>query len=191
MDYVVFDLETTGLSPERDAVVEIGAVYVRGGQVLGTPHFHRLVNPERDIPWRASQVHGIRARDVRDAPTLREVLPEFLDFVDGRAVVAHNVGFDAGFMRAAAKRYGLLWQPSAEICTAQLSRRAFPGERGHTLDALARRCGLKFGEHGPGEYGRHRSLGDVRVTAHAFVDLCRRLGLSAPSAEEGVAQPAV
>lgn len=185
MDYVVFDLETTGLSPERDAVVEIGAVYVRGGEVVGAPHFHSLVNPERDIPWRASQIHGIRAQDVRGAPTLREVLPEFLDFVDGRAVVAHNVGFDAGFLRAAARRYGLAWQPSAEICTMQLSRRAFPGERGHNLDLLARRCGLKFGEQGAGEHGRHRSLGDVQVTAHAFVELYRRLGLLAPDRVRG------
>ena len=181
MDYVVFDLETTGLSPTRDAVVEVGAMLVRGGQVIETPHFHRLVNPERDIPWHASRVHGIRAQDVRGAPTLREVLPEFLDFVGGRAVVAHNIGFDAGFVRAAAARYGLVWQPRAELCTMQLSRDAFPGERGHNLDSLARRCGLEFGEG-----GRHRSLGDVRVTAHAFVELCRRLGPAALGAEEGV-----
>jgi DNA polymerase III subunit epsilon len=111
---------------------------------------------------------------VQDAPRLGEVLPAFLDFVGGRAVVAHNVAFDSGFIRAGAARHGLIWQPARELCTVQLSRRAFPHERGHKLDAVAQRLGLEF-EAG----GRHRSLGDVRVTAEAFLLLTKRLELAA------------
>jgi DNA polymerase-3 subunit epsilon len=173
VEYVVFDLETTGLSAERDAIVEIGAMLVRDGQVLENEVFQTLVNPEREIPWYASRVHGIRDAHVRDAPKAEEAVRDFLSFVDGRAVVAHNIGFDGSFVRAAAKRAGLVWAPGAEICTVQLSRRAFPKERSHKLDVLAQRFGLEF-EAG----GRHRSLGDVRVTAHAFVALCRMLGVA-------------
>ncbi|WP_041231224.1 3'-5' exonuclease [Deinococcus peraridilitoris] len=172
MEYVVFDLETTGLSPEKDAIIEIGAMYVRDGELIEAPLFHALVNPEREIPWYASRVHGIRNAHVAGAPKLAEVLPAFLDFVGDRAVVAHNIGFDAGFMRMATRRHGLLWTPREEICTVQLSRRAFPRERSHKLDLLASRFGLSFEEG-----GRHRSLGDVRVTAQAFLALQAQLGL--------------
>ena len=179
-EYVVFDLETTGLSPERDAIVEIGAMRVRGGQVQAHEVFQTLVKPQDaqgntlSIPWYTVRVHGINDQMVRSAPQLNEVLPQFLEFVGGAAVVAHNVAFDSGFIRAGAARHGLLWQPAREVCTVQLSRRAFPQERGHKLDAVASRLGLEFE---PG--GRHRSMGDVRVTAEAFVRLMERLELAA------------
>lgn len=182
-EYVVFDLETTGLSHERDAIVEIGAMRVRGGQVLHGEVFQTLVHPQdaagnsMSIPWYTQRVHGISDSMVRGAPRLDTVLPEFLKFVGDAAVVAHNISFDSGFMRTAARRHGLSWQPARELCTVQLSRRAFPNERGHKLDALAMRLGLEF-EAG----GRHRSLGDVRVTAEAFVQLLRRLELAGSAA---------
>ncbi|EYB67979.1 DNA polymerase III subunit epsilon [Deinococcus phoenicis] len=176
MNVVVFDLETTGLSPERDAIVEIGALRVRDGQVVESEQFETLVRPVNPagellrIPWHAQRVHGISDAMVRSAPDLSQVLPEFLDFVGDAAVVAHNVGFDGGFMRAAARRHGLVWSPPTEYCTVQLSRRAFPRERAHNLDVLAQRLDLTFA---PG--ARHRSLGDVQVTAQAFVRLMERL----------------
>ncbi|WP_221089083.1 3'-5' exonuclease [Deinococcus aquaedulcis] len=178
MNVVVFDLETTGLSPERDGIVEIGALRIVDGQVDETQKFETLVRPTGEggqpllIPWRAEKVHGISNEMVRGAPTPEEVLPEFLDFVNGWPVVAHNVGFDGGFMRVHARRHGLEWQPAAEHCTVQLSRRAFPRERAHNLNALADRLGLNFA---PG--GRHRSFGDVQVTAQAYVRLMERLGV--------------
>jgi DNA polymerase III subunit epsilon len=179
-EYIVFDLETTGLSPEKDAIVEIGAMRIRGGQLDEAQVFQTLVKPQDSrgqtlsIPWYTQRVHGISDRMVQDAPRLGEVLPAFLDFVGGRAVVAHNVAFDSGFIRAGAARHGLVWKPAREVCTVQLSRRAFPHERGHKLDAVADRLGLEF-EIG----GRHRSLGDVRVTAEAFLLLTERLKLTA------------
>ncbi len=176
MNVVVFDLETTGLSPEHDAIVEIGAVRVIEGQVYESLKYETLVRPtnmygeEVMIPWRAQQVHGISNEMVRHAPTIAEVMPEFIEFVGVAAVVAHNIGFDGSFMRANAKRLGLSWKPSAEYCTVQLSRRAFPKERAHNLTVLAERLGLSFAEG-----GRHRSFGDVQVTASAYVQLLERL----------------
>ena len=175
-EYVVFDLETTGLSPERDAIVEIGALRIRGGVIQATERFETLVRPTRPdgsvmpIPWRAAQVHGISDAMVRQAPALPEVLPAFLTFVGGATVVAHNISFDGGFMRVAARRHGLTWTPSRELCTVQLSRRAFPRERGHSLGVLAQRLDLQFA---PG--GRHRSFGDVEVTAQAFLRMLEML----------------
>ena len=169
MDYVVFDLETTGLSPERDAIVEIGALRVRGGVVLEEESFHSLVNPLRPIPFYVSRVHGLFDKHVRDAPTLEQVLPRFLEWVGESPVVAHNASFDVGFIRAGALKHGLEWNP-VQLCTVQLSRRAFPGVRGHKLDDLASRFDLRFTE-------RHRSMGDVRVTAQAFVQLSQKLAL--------------
>lgn len=180
MDAVVFDLETTGLSPERDGVVEIGAVRVSGGRILEEHKFESLVKPTNAlglpmlIPWQAQRVHGITDRMVKDAPTIEQVLPEFLDFVGGLPVVAHNVAFDGGFMRANARRLGLTWNPPLELCTVQLSRRAFPRERAHNLTVLADRLGLQFA---PG--GRHRSFGDVQVTAQAYLKLMEMLQVGA------------
>ncbi|KEF35589.1 MULTISPECIES: 3'-5' exonuclease [Deinococcus] len=176
MNVVVFDLETTGLSPQRDAIVEIGAMRVRDGRVVEDERFETLVRPLSGdghplrIPWRAQQVHGISDAMVRDAPDLGDVLPQFLDFVGDSVVVAHNISFDTSFLRAATGRYGLRWAPPAQHCTLQLSRQAFPAERSHRLDLLAERLGLSFA---PG--GRHRSLGDVRVTAEAYLRLLERL----------------
>lgn len=176
VDVVVFDLETTGLSPERDGIVEIGALRVVDGRIDETQRYETLVRPTTAagdpmlIPWHAERVHGISNEMVRHAPTIGQVLPEFLDFVGGSAVVAHNIGFDGGFMRANAARLGLTWQPAAEHCTVVLSRRAFPKERAHNLTVLADRLGLNFA---PG--GRHRSFGDVQVTAQAYVRLLELL----------------
>lgn len=171
---VVFDLETTGLSPDRDAIIEIGALKIIDGVIQEAVCFESLVCPtdamgKRILIHPASQrVHGITDRMVHAAPCIGEVLPQFVEFVGHLPVVAHNVSFDGRFMRANAGRLGLNWQPT-EWCTVQLSKKVFPKERAHNLDALAGRLGLTF----TGE--RHRSLADVRVTAQAYLLLQQRL----------------
>lgn len=175
-EFVIFDLETTGLSLEKDAIVEIGALRVVDGVIVPEERFESLVRPLTasgdpfPIPWQASRVHGITDQMVSSAPPLAEVLPQFLEFVGGAGVVAHNIAFDSGFMRVAAQRHGLTWSPAPQLCTVQLSRRAFPRERSHNLDALSQRLGLSFAEG-----GRHRSFGDVQVTAQAFLKLMEQL----------------
>ena len=166
-EVVVFDLETTGLSAERDAIVEIGAVVVRGGQVLERESFHTLVDPGRSIPWYVTKVHGIRDDMVQGSPAITRALPEFLAFVDGRPLVAHNAGFDASFVVANCQRLGLA-SPGPFHCTMRLSQEVYPRERRHNLDAVCTRLRLKPSE-------RHRALADAEMTARAFVLLQRLL----------------
>jgi len=94
--YVAIDLETTGLDPERDAIIEIGAVRFRGDQVLGT--FESLVNPGRPIPYSIQPLTGIKPDDVRHAPPLASVLPRLRRLVGDQPIVGHNVGFDLSFL---------------------------------------------------------------------------------------------
>ena len=118
--FVVFDLETTGGSPEEDAVTEIGAVKVRGGEVIG--EFATLVDPQRGIPPQIVSLTGITQLMVTGAPPMAEVLPAFLEFAKGAVLVAHNSGFDVSFLKAACRRHGYPWRPRRQ-CSAQPTRR--------------------------------------------------------------------
>lgn len=171
MQWVVFDLETTGLSPRNDAILEIGAVVVEGAHVTDE-RFHSLINPGRPIPWFVTRVHGIQDRMVASSPRLETVLPAFLEFVGDRTLVAHNAGFDMGFLSEHASRLGLS-APRTAHCTMELSRRIFPGERRHNLDALCARLGLEASS-------RHRALSDAEVTAQAFVRLSDMIAAREP-----------
>lgn len=168
---VVFDLETTGFSAASDAILEIGAVVVRDGEVRHDETFETLVHPGRPIPWFVSRVHGIRDRTVRDSPSLETALPAFLEFVGGRPLVAHNANFDMGFLAEHAARLGLR-APRDYRCTMELSRRAFPAERQHNLDAVCARLGLDPDT-------RHRALPDAVATAEALVRLEQLLARAA------------
>jgi DNA polymerase-3 subunit epsilon len=105
--FVVVDLETTGGTPAQCGITEIGAVKVRGGEVLG--EFQTLVNPAEPIPAFISVLTGITDSMVRDAPRIDSALPAFLEFAAGSVLVAHNAGFDIGFLKAAAARTGTRW----------------------------------------------------------------------------------
>ncbi|MGC8787106.1 MAG: 3'-5' exonuclease, partial [Anaerolineae bacterium] len=100
--YVALDLETTGVDPERDAIIEIGAVKFRDQQVLDT--WSALVNPQRPIPYKIQKLTGIDPQDVQNAPALASVLPRLTSFIGDHPVVGHNVSFEASFLR----RHGLL-----------------------------------------------------------------------------------
>ncbi|HBA51189.1 MAG TPA: PolC-type DNA polymerase III, partial [Lachnospiraceae bacterium] len=104
-DYVVFDIETTGFSPVNNRIIEIGAVKVSGGKV--TDRFSTFVNPQVPIPFEIEKLTGIRDDMVTDAPLIEEVLPKFLDFCEGCALVAHNAGFDMSFILENARRLGI------------------------------------------------------------------------------------
>lgn len=163
MHAVVFDLETTGLSPTTDEILEIGALVVRDGRVVRDERFQTLVRPTRPISVEVSLIHGIRDEHVAGAPPLAEALPAFLRFVDGRPLVAHNAGFDLSFLRAAGSRLGLP-VPAGAHCTMVLSRRCFPRERRHNLASACARLGVL-------PSGAHRALADVEATAELFVRL--------------------
>lgn len=167
--FVVFDLETTGGSAAEDAVTEIGAVKVRGGQVLG--EFGTLVDPERGIPPQIVALTGITQFMVTGAPRMDTVLPSFLEFAAGSVLVAHNSGFDIGFMKAACERHGYHWPKPTVLCTVRLSRRVLSREEAPScrLSALAELFQVTTRP-------THRALDDARATVEVLHHLLERVG---------------
>jgi DNA polymerase-3 subunit epsilon len=173
--FVVVDLETTGGRTKStdgnapDAITEIGAVKVRGGAVLG--EFATLVDPERSIPPQIVQLTGITTAMVSDAPTIDAVLPMFLEFAGDAVLVAHNAGFDIGFLRAAAARCEIPWPRPQVLCTVRLARRVLSREEAPTvrLAALARLFAVAT-------QPTHRALDDARATVDVLHALIERVG---------------
>ncbi|MEX0658126.1 MAG: DEDD exonuclease domain-containing protein [Egibacteraceae bacterium] len=166
--FVVVDLETTGGSPADSAITEVGAVKVRGGEILG--EFATLVNPGVAIPRGISALTGITDAAVASFPPIQAVLPAFLEFARGAVLVAHNAAFDTGFLNANLTRldYPLLEHPV--VCTAGLARRLVRQEvRDCKLATLARffRCATQ---------PAHRALADARATVEVLHGLLERAG---------------
>ncbi|MBQ6000504.1 MAG: PolC-type DNA polymerase III [Clostridia bacterium] len=158
--FVIFDLETTGLSPRTDRMTEIGAVLVREGEVLD--RFHTFVNPERPIPYEITKLTGITDEMVRNAPSEQEALSEFLSFVKGYTLVAHNASFDVSFLRAAAGRCGMaVDNPSVD--TLAIARCALPQLKNHRLDTLA--------AHFQVSLRHHRADNDAEALSQIFFGL--------------------
>jgi DNA polymerase-3 subunit epsilon len=173
--FVVVDLETTGGratgtdAAKPDAITEIGAVKVRGGAVLG--EFATLVDPQRSIPPQIVQLTGITTAMVCDAPTIDGVLPMFLEFARDSVLVAHNAGFDIGFLRAAARRCDIAWPRPNVLCTVRLARRVLSREEAPSvrLAALARLFAVST-------QPTHRALDDARATVDVLHALIERVG---------------
>ena len=170
--FVVVDLETTGGRPSgdgHDAITEIGAVKVRGGEVLG--ELATLVDPGRSIPPQIVALTGITTAMVCNAPRIDSVLPSFLEFSRGAVLVAHNAGFDIGFLRAAAERLHITWPRPAVLCTVKLARRVLTRDEAPSvrLSALAR---LFNASTTP----THRALDDARATVDVLHGLIERVG---------------
>jgi len=177
-EYVVFDVETTGLSPwGGDEIIEIGALKIYGDEVDEANVFHSLVNPKRPVSQEAMRVNGISNEMLADAPFIEEVFPKFLDYVGSAWLVAQNAKFDMGFIMKYLVQFKM--RRNMEVYDTMIfSRRAFPNESGHNLDMIARRLGLNVISS-----DRHRSLGDVRLTAQAFIALREKLGENIPARE--------
>jgi DNA polymerase-3 subunit epsilon len=176
--FCVVDLETTGGSATADAITEIGAVKVRGGEVLG--EFGTLVDPERGIPPQVVSLTGITERMVTGAPTIDVALPAFLEFAAGSVVVAHNSGFDVGFLRANCERLQYAWPKPTVLCTVKLARRVLSREEAPScrLSALAALFGARTTP-------THRALDDAKATVDVLHALLERVGnLGVHSLEE-------
>ncbi|ULE32102.1 DEDD exonuclease domain-containing protein [Mycobacterium sp. IDR2000157661] len=170
--FVVVDLETTGgraSGEHHDAITEIGAVKVRGGTVLG--ELATLVDPGRSIPPQIVALTGITTAMVCDAPRIESVLPAFLEFARGAVLVAHNAGFDVGFLRAAAERCDIAWPKPPVLCTVKLARRVLSRDEAPSvrLSALARLFGASTTP-------THRALDDARATVDVLHGLIERVG---------------
>ena len=160
--FVVFDIETTGLDVSTEAITEIGAVKIKDGKM--TEQWTTLVHTDNYISEEIENITGITPELIKDAPTIEEVLPDFLLFAEYSTVVAHNASFDVSFIKRAATAQEYEFSPEI-VDTMELSRRLFPEMRHHDLKTLATRFGIVF--------RHHRALSDAYATAEAFIELMK------------------
>jgi DNA polymerase III subunit epsilon len=169
VEFVVLDLETTGGSPANDRVTEVGAVKVRGGEVLG--NFHTLVDPEVPIPPIITALTGITDRMVAGAEPIQVVLPCLLEFLGGAVLVAHNASFDRRFLQTNLERHGYRRLANRVVCTARLARKLLPRDEvpNVRLATLAAHLGTSVAPC-------HRALTDARATVDVLHALLERAG---------------
>ena len=160
--FTIFDVETTGLSAIKNRIVEIAGVRV---ETDGTQtRFHSLVNPECRIPYAASRIHKIYDRDVQGESTFAQIGSEFLEFIDGSILVAHNAKFDLAFLQESLNRYGLPLWTGKTMDSILIIKTAYPGLPSYSLQNLRQRFGLGSGFDGPA----HRAFADVEWTLEIF-----------------------
>ena len=163
--YVVFDIETTGFSPLSDRIIEIGAVKVVNGTI--TDKFSTFVNPDIPIPFRIEQLTSINDSMVLPAPKIDKVLPDFLKFCEGCALVAHNASFDVSFIAHNAEELGLPFDPTV-LDTVTLARVLLPQLNRYKLDTVAKAMNVSLENH-------HRAVDDAGATAEIFVAFLKML----------------
>jgi DNA polymerase III subunit epsilon len=168
--FVVVDLETTGLSAEWDEIIEIGAIRAtRGTDVHDT--FQVLIKPDKKVPKRITELTGI-SQEMVDSKgmALSEVLPQFLDFIGDRPLVAFNAPFDMGFLKNAAKKHNLTIK-NRHSCALKMARRAWPGLPSYRLSELAKTMDLPDDD-------THRALGDCHRAWIVYAAAAHTLGVA-------------
>ncbi len=139
--FVVFDTETTGFSPTTDRIVELGAVKFRNGEVVEEKSW--LINPGRKIPYWATKVHGITDEEVKNEPAFADIYPEFLEFISGSVLIAHNAKFDISFVKAEATRAGRELPANKVIDSLALFRKWYPKSSSHSVAAVAKHAAVR------------------------------------------------
>ncbi|MFA7257140.1 MAG: 3'-5' exonuclease [Kiritimatiellales bacterium] len=194
MDFIAFDLETTGIQPKTDAVVEIGAIRFRGTEVIET--FCSLINPGRPIPPEASAVNGITDEMVAEQPRIETVLSGLADFCGDLPLVAHNAPFDFKFLLAAVEKHRTRAPKGVILDTCALSRIIFPGMFNYKLGTLVRHFGFPNGTfHRAEEDSVYCGLLFARIvealekagqpaSVHALLDLAKQPPMKFPQYEK-------
>ncbi len=163
--FVVFDIETTGFSAAEDRIIEIGAVKITDGAIVD--RFSTFVNPEVPIPFEIQQLTHITDDMVLEAPKIEEVLPAFLDFVGESALVAHNAGFDVGFIEQNCARLGRS-RTFTSVDTVGLARVLLPTLSKYKLNIVAKALNISLENH-------HRAVDDAAATAEIYVKFIEML----------------
>ena len=175
MREIIFDTETTGLSPQNgDRVVEIGCVEMFNRCETGRT-FHSYFNPGRSMPSEAEAVHGLSERFLSDKPAFTDVCEDLLEFIGDAPMIAHNAAFDFGFINHELGSCGRpIVDMSRMICTLVIARQKFPGAK-HSLDALCTRFGVDRSQR-----IKHGALLDAQLLAQVYVELTggRQIGLT-------------
>ncbi len=158
---VVFDIETTGFSNVKDAIIEIGAVKVEDGQIV--ERFSTYVNPKRMIPYRIVELTSITDDDVAKADTIDVILPRFMEFCKGSYLVAHNASFDTSFIKENCRRLGLTYDFS-HVDTVEMARVLLPHLANYKLQTVAKDLDVSLENH-------HRAVDDAECTAQIYLKL--------------------
>ena len=159
IDYVVFDFETTGLSPLKDEIIEFGAVKISNGEKVD--EFSALVKPRKRVSAKITDITGISEEMLRNKPSIEQVLPEFMDFIKGSVLVAHNANFDYRFLKQQVKTVLNEAFHSVYVDTLALSRALLKTKR-NSLDKVVKKLGLD-------DFNHHRALDDAEVTGKVFL----------------------
>ncbi|MCR5656657.1 MAG: PolC-type DNA polymerase III [Butyrivibrio sp.] len=157
--FVVFDIETTGFSPSKNKIIEIGAVKMKDGLIVD--RFSEFIDPKVPIPFRITKLTSITDDMVIGCPTRDEIIPRFVEFCEGCVLVGHNVGFDISFINENCKQLGIPADYTT-VDTMGLSRAFFPRQAKHNLDALCKTLGVVNEHH-------HRAVDDAECTAKIFM----------------------
>ena len=163
--YIVFDIETTGFSSIRDRIIEIGAVKVVNGRIVD--RFSTFVNPQRPIPFEITNLTSITDEMVMDSPAIDVILPQFLEFIGDGVLVAHNAGFDVGFIEQNCRNLGLN-DHFVYLDTVALARVLLPTLSKYKLNVVAKALNISLENH-------HRAVDDAGATAEIFVKFVEML----------------
>lgn len=169
-EYVVFDIETTGLSPTKDKITEIGATKIKGGIIVD--RFSQLVNPGINIPEKIVKLTGITDEMISDKPSIEAILPNFLEFIGDSVLVAHNASFDISFIKENCKKINTKIS-NAVLDTLQLARELFPQLKKYKLDVIAKHLNISLENH-------HRAVDDAEATANILlkcIDILKEKGI--------------
>jgi len=167
-DLIVFDFETTGLDFERDRIIEVGAIRFRGGKII--EEFSSLCSTDVIVSEQIQKLTGITPQMLENQPTFSDLLKDFLSFIEGGILVAHNAEFDLSMLKSACNREAIDFEWPC-ICTLKLARDVLPDLERKNLDSLADYYGLSF-------EARHRSIGDAKVTIKVFNQMLENEGSS-------------
>lgn len=158
--YIVFDVETTGLSSAYDTIIELAAVRLKDGEIVDT--FESFANPHHPLSETTTRLTGITDDMVQDAPEVGDMIAKFVEFCEDAILVAHNANFDMGFFYAACQTAGVEVPKYSYIDTVEMARYLYPDMRNHRLDTLAKRFDIELTQH-------HRAIYDTEATAYLFV----------------------
>ncbi|KUL97990.1 DNA polymerase III subunit alpha [Fusobacterium nucleatum subsp. nucleatum] len=159
-EFVVFDIETTGLNSHTNEIIEIGAVKIKAGRIVD--RYSQLINPGRPIPYHITEITSITDEQVANEPKIDEVIGKFVDFIGDAVLVAHNAPFDMGFIKRDIKKYLNIDYQCSVIDTLQMARDLFPDLKKYGLGDLNKTLGLALEKH-------HRAVDDSQATANMFI----------------------
>jgi DNA polymerase III subunit epsilon len=165
-DYCIVDVETTGLSPRSNGVIEIGLVKVSGMKIVDS--YGSFINPGKDIPYFITQLTGITNDDVYDAPFFEDVVGDIADFIGEDILTAHNLSFDSSFLKKEFMYCGREPLTNHGLCTLKLARRMYPMLRSKALGVVCKHLGLK-------NSNAHRAISDAEVTAKLLIKLIKEV----------------